>query len=833
MDFDTCLLQLGEGADALLPAQKEKLRKLLENVDRKGFEQYVRERKEGARVNERNYYLNENIKQSIKDYIATHWADDPAGGLQAIVEGSDVNRPGAKDSTPAHVAGTANEFKSMLISQLDKEGLLDIGRKRTFDKEISHAMYELSKKNPDQGVLRSLPPEALKAAEIFSNIQELMRNRANKVGAWIGEQEGRIMRRFHDAFKVKMAAGKSVLDAAANRKAWMDDVSQWIDWDRTFPDVPAAERMERLGSLYDQISEGYHRQSHMADATGRSWVQKRMSRRRLFHFKDFESDWAYTKKYSPDTSILEGIFNEVDHMGRDVALMEKLGPHFQENIYAVVDDLKKTYPGAKAADLDKMLRKLDGAIIPYLSGKVDSVDSALLAQSSETFRAFLQTVDLGGAAVSQLNDITSYAFFMQRYGAGGGRTMFGRAFEALTKIFNPSLLRKNPAEMHQLAGEMYIALDSIIPRLTKYDVDPTSVGRTSKVFQGLMRATGLPKIAERTRFVAGKMAAYRYGLQVGKKFDEIPTEMRDMFKRYGIEDWEWEIIRKQPLTEYRGLSYLTPGSLSELDPRLFKDRAASGQWEQAAKSLHDKYRGLFTELAYFAEPQAKYRAAMLQGTKRGTYMGELARSFWMYKTTIHYLFKRIFGELLWGQAAERVSTPEALKRFFTDSRFKSGRADLAQMVALSMTIGYLTLTLKDLAKGRGLRDPDEAGDWVKLAGESLAQGGLTGIFGDFLAGEMGASYGSSGLDRLLGPVYGRGADASNLVHGIFQGEKGAWDVLKEGVNNLPGKNLFYTKWLFDYMILNRVREQASPGYIERMQERMMEERGQGFWAEPF
>lgn len=54
------------------------------------------------------------------------------------------------------------------------------------------------------------------------------------------------------------------------------------------------------------------------------------------------------------------------------------------------------------------------------------------------------------------------------------------------------------------------------------------------------------------------------------------------------------------------------------------------------------------------------------------------------------------------------------------------------------------------------------------------------------------------------------------------------DFLTFGLRNVPYVNLFYTRVALDFLIINSLREVASPGYLRRKDERQMREYGQHY-----
>jgi hypothetical protein len=113
----------------------------------------------------------------------------------------------------------------------------------------------------------------------------------------------------------------------------------------------------------------------------------------------------------------------------------------------------------------------------------------------------------------------------------------------------------------------------------------------------------------------------------------------------------------------------------------------------------------------------------------------------------------------------------------------------------------------------------------------MAQGGGLGIYGDFLFGEFN-KYGHSALATVLGPTAAQFEDFAKLYSRATHGEKFAGQALNIALNNTPFANLFYTKLAMDYLFLFQLQESVNPGFLSRMEGRIMRENKQQFYVPP-
>jgi hypothetical protein len=149
---------------------------------------------------------------------------------------------------------------------------------------------------------------------------------------------------------------------------------------------------------------------------------------------------------------------------------------------------------------------------------------------------------------------------------------------------------------------------------------------------------------------------------------------------------------------------------------------------------------------------------------------------------------------------------------------------LASIFVTSTLLGYVSMTAKDLLKGKTPREAN-----TKTLLDSIIQGGGLGLYGDVLFQET-----RSGADiaaSLLGPGILTGFDIIKaLTYAVTPGKQdlAARGAYRAVIQNVPFLNLFYTKAAFDYLIGYQMLETMNPGVLKRVEKRMKKDYDQEF-----
>jgi hypothetical protein len=232
----------------------------------------------------------------------------------------------------------------------------------------------------------------------------------------------------------------------------------------------------------------------------------------------------------------------------------------------------------------------------------------------------------------------------------------------------------------------------------------------------------------------------------------------------------------------------------------------------ARQELETQWRSMIIDETRNAviEPDARTRRAMVHGTKPGAFWGEAARFVMQFRSFSIAYYQRILRRkamMVPGKGADV--------------------AGFAHFLLGSIALGYISMTAKDLSKGRTYRDPTKIKTWMA----AVMQSGGAGIYGDFLFAQYNR-FGGGLVSTLAGPTAGMVDEAWTLFAKARDGDAKAGDALYLLMNNTPYINLWYTRAALDYAVLFHLREMVSPGTLRRMERRMEKEWGQEYMVPP-
>jgi hypothetical protein len=203
---------------------------------------------------------------------------------------------------------------------------------------------------------------------------------------------------------------------------------------------------------------------------------------------------------------------------------------------------------------------------------------------------------------------------------------------------------------------------------------------------------------------------------------------------------------------------------------------------------------------------------MTQGTLAGTGMGEAIRFVGQFKAFPMAVVNKVLGREI-----------GFLRKGKNQDIGRGIRGIAALMIAQGM-FGYMSMTIKDLLRGKEPRDPNE----TKTIMAAFLQGGGLGIYGDVLfkeqrdAGSVAAGF--------IGPFPTTSIDLGLAFKYALSGEggKAGKSAYRAISSNIPFLNLFYIKTAFDYMIGFQLMETMNPGILKRVEKRMKDDYNQEY-----
>ena len=854
---------LDEEAAEIIDVLNERLAKRVESAgaeDELDIFNLARKIAKQAKINavmqKRNRILNAKAYVDLVNFINSV-PEDPARALSAIMVGDAKYAKAGLDSVDARQQAIMTQYAGELAAALRREKLDKLFQSGEIDHLIFEAMFDPDTFNVNQAGGK----EAKKIAELVQKQQTRILKRKNRLGAMIGELKNYVVRQTHDPILMRGGA-KTEIELRAAKNKW---VQYMLEPNRlsskTFENKPAFKGQgddkvpysneEFLGDIYDNLVSGQHQKvdairgddgavDPMSAFTGSANLAKKMSQNRVIHFATGKDAFEYSKLYSRQ-SFSEAVINGFTHDAQSIGLMERFGTNPRAMFDRVLTDIKKESK-SDVATLDKInkrerklnnqFRELDGSTRARGAGR-PLLFGADFAGISSGFRMWQNMSKLGMATISSFSDLATKASFIN---SRTERGVFGSYAQAFGDVFK----RYGTDEQKELAYLLNVGIENFLGDVhARFGANDSGVGKVAKAHQAYFRLNGMTWWNNSQKVGLAKMLSADLANYAGKSFDEIPQRTRLNLERYGISAEDWQIMRSMEQKAVDGRNYMTSSGVETISDDLIErvvlakaNASRKRPLKEATQAMKDKYRDqLSTKIAVYLTdsadtaiptPGAKERAIMNQGTERGTVLGEALRSIMQLKGfPITYISKG-------------MSSQYYVKKQLGGSA-KSGVFGLAQMMVGTTMMGYLSVSLKDILKGK---EPQEvfSEDYylnTELLTQAFVQGGGAGIYGDFLFGEYNR-YGQSLTQTLAGPTFGTIDDIAKIYNDVRSGDVDQLtkDTTKFAVSNTPGLNLFYTKAALDYLFIYGLMEKTNPGYLRRMERRMQRDSEQQFYFPP-
>lgn len=770
------------------------------------------EDKLAALIEKRSRALNVMAKHRRFGFYETH-AGEEATALRALNVGVEGPGFGMGKSVDAQHKALTGELVGGMVGELRRGDLIPLIKRRdeTFERDIARELWRIS----DDAQPSTGNTHAAQVAKIVNKYQEGARLMQNDAGAWIGKASGYVTRQSHDQTKIA-GAGKE-----ADYIRWRDAILPKLD-ERTFADVDDREAFMR--ATWQNLASGDHHKANGASDwlggfKGPGNLAKKASQERSLHFKSAD-DWFEYNKLFGRGSLFESVVSGLDHAARNTALMRTWGTNPEAAF--LVDQTQLVQRAKTRGDLDTV-KELKGwvtsAQFDQISGAANIPDSPRLAQISSATRAVISMASLGGVVLSSLPDIAVRASVLRHNGIG----LLDAYGGAIRSIFEG----RTKGEKREIADALAAGTDGIIGSvLSRFDATDNMSGRMSKLMNKFFELNLLTWWTDAHKTGIGLALARNVAFHSESVFANLPERMQTTLGRYGIDARNWDTIRQATISNADGGRYLTPDAIRHLDDdvmraHLGKANASEAELKRARTDLETQLRTYYTDQIRegMTEAGARERALVQLTTKPGTAVGEAVRFLTQFKTyPLTYVTRHLNRELNRGGSVDT--------------------GGLAHLIIATTALGYVSLTAKELIKGREPRKPEDFLDYAKLLGAAFQQGGGLGVYGDFLFGSANRQ-GQGIAETLGGPALGKLSEIKSIVEALTKGDDMGKNLDTAGdkavrfaISNVPFQNLFYTRMALDWLVLYQVQEWLNPGSLRRMEKRIEKEQNQKFFVRP-
>ena len=648
-------------------------------------------------------------------------------------------------------------------------------------------------------------------AALCNQIDEDIRLRINEKGGNIGKLENWGGPHKHDAGKI-----------SKRLQAWRQMLMDSLDWGRTAGDWmtkleqtdPAAALKAKdafINSVESHILKGKPiGQDVEAMFTPRKArggrITTALEHERSLVFRDAEAWSNYNAEFG-DGSPINAFFNDLARKSDRLAILSTLGPRPEMTLKAVIDaeldELRMIGAGTDKATLKtiEQLRKNNiasgdgpiGRAWKLVSGADRIPENINIARLGSIARQVVSLSKLGGATISGFSDLPIVAM--------GAKTRLGFSLVEGWAETSRAFWGKIPPELREeMAGLIDVFNDGFRQSLGSradegFNIKTALTGATEVFF----RLNLLTQWTDNLKSGAVAMVSHALGRVAKKSFNELDEGLAMTLRRSGLDKY-WDVIREHMTFEDNaGRAYIVPERANKI-PESVMSLEARHDLDMA---IHRLFADEVNTLVL--TPDARTRnVATLGGTKAGTLGGELARSMFQFKSFPIAFMQKVLMPILAGNPNQSMG-----------SRIGNASLLIAQMTAF----GYVAMEAKKLAKGEKPFFMMDNPDWGRVTLAAAIQGGGAGLYGDFLLAESNR-FGGGLVESVAGPLLGTVGEIDRLRGLAIGGELKKADVLNTVVNNTPFINLFYTRGLLDYSILNSAREYCSPGYLRRREQRM-------------
>lgn len=632
-------------------------------------------------------------------------------------------------------------------------------------------------------------PVMAKAANTYIVALESMRLRSNAAGTDIGRLDYGYLPQPHDVGRV----------ATAGKDGWVDYVFPRLRRERYLREdgdaMGDAEVLDLLRKAYDTIAtEG--RNKRVPGAAGQGSRATRFDdAHRVLHFKDADSHLDYLANFGRG-SMMDAILGHVGSMAKNIGLMEEFGAN-PNSTYRLLKDSAEgadNTTGARAswhefATLDMTWDTLSGVTAQPVSPR--------MAQFFQGVRNFTTAVKLQGVMLSSITDAPLQVLVARSAGVPMGESM-------------KSVFRGFGKGKREIAHDLAIGMDEIAGEMARWHTDNLSQGWTAKLANSTMKLTLVEGWTNSLR--RGYALTLSRALERHRHTDWIALDEagRRRMESAGVTEADWRIWQEAPAQD----GMLTKDGIRAVD-------ASEADLNRATSRLLG-YLDAEARTAVLA-PDLTTRASLQQGTKAGTWGGELLRSLTLFKSF------------------PLAIVDKHLRRLRNIPSTQGKVAYSAAMLSSLQLFGAVSLQLKDLVQGKDPRDMTTKKFWMA----AFIQGGGAGIFGDMVYTGLGGENrgGRANWEGFAGPVVGTGIDAFSVARkgaGVAFGDEdpeklrrdfGA-EALRFSKGNTPFINLWYLRGATDHMVFHDLQEQLSPGYLRRMRRRAEKDWNQRYWWEP-
>ncbi len=747
--------------------------------------------------------------------------DKPAEGLRTFLEKAEYSIIGRQ---AASVGRFWNDLRAIA------PGIENRFAKGLFDKELIQELANLGKGGT--GKIISGNREAYELAKVMKNHFTESMGLINRAGGDIHELDTFYGKNAHNQLAIRqagvqklgrigyMVASKAEKEAASF-SVWREFILKHLDHEKTFLGKQTDEREAMLKQAWVNLSTGEHL-SEFANldgatfgGTGRS-LSKKSGAHRTLHFTP-EGFVEYNKEFGSG-NIASNTMTTLMAGAKTARMMEFLGTNPENLFGSKLLKLKQDNPSISQRDaLNSWKLK---AQFDILTGKASTPVNPTQAKIFQEIRAAIGAPRLAFSSLHSMPDMANAAVGLSH--ATGDS--FGRAMTAVTSELAPG------GTKDRNLVESMMGIQALMSELkTRTAPEGGTPGIASKMLAWTMHFNGQNYWDTHIDNGFGRRLSEKLA-EAPKKLSQVTKqwgEMKQLLESHNITDTRWELAKDFMVHEKTesGRNMLVPEMAKDIpEEEIIKAMRKEGHATSPANiqkyrdNLDRDFSDFITEQVSFGIPRQGAQQMVwstLGGARPGTFVGDVARTFFHFKGTA------------------LTSATKILPRLWKAGDYKGAGVATAQLLGAASVLAGIGYTLSDWIKGKESRYNTRA--WaaspIKTTMDVVGKSGGFGIYGDFLTAQYSRTGQSLGA-ALGGPTISAANDLLMIKSRAMEGKDVAPDSLKFIENNAPLLNLPGVRTGVDYLIMYHLMESLNPGYLRRMERYTERNQNQKYFYPP-
>ena len=665
-------------------------------------------------------------------------------------------------------------------------------------------------------------------AKSVQDVLEQLRLHYNRYGGDIKKLANYGIPQSHSHYKV-IQAGQ---DAWVKYTLPMTDSSKYRHEDGSL--MSEAEVADVLKAVYQTIaSEGHNKASVQAHAVQAETdlpvgfnMQGLHQHHREVHFKDADA-WVKYQEDFGEVNFHDLLSNHVRRMSIEIGLMQTFGSNPEKTVKQLGHDLlNQMMQDPKYVKEHRKIQKQAKLVSKHydeLAGQALPIDSNL-AQVGGMLRSWTVATKMGSAFITAFSDQATMKLASEMHGM------------AYSKVFGKHLKQFANKEDRDFAISIGLGVREMTNALVRFGDDDLASASTKlakantntrKIANAVIRSSGLNHITASAKRAFGVSLMHHVSnLNSAKKWAELGPKDKKMLEGGGITEHEWNALQLVTRTEApTGEKLMTNQDIFKMpddailnyynfDKTGYTTQELADHAFRLKEQLANKYMNhIYTETnAAVLEVGARETTIMGLGRERGTVSNELTRFFFQFKQFPLAMITR-----QWTRAMAQ-GTPQ--EKFVY----------LAKLFAYTTFMGAIVAQIQNLTQGKDLEDPTTLDFYMK----AIVKGGSASFLADAISATTDPTE-RSVKDFIIPAAFKDVISVGTMVSGTgkqFLDERessyGA-EAINVAKNNIPFQNVWYSRLVFDRLVIAELQELFDEDYRSRKQDRQANNYNTSYW----